>query len=146
MKSQVSLFAWGEYIYMCVCVCARAHQFQETDPVNLAINCREEQLAIYLVEKSFSVTKLYQVSFCENIVLKTDILCVIFMKHVQNAALGVMNRPLIPRSGQCKVVLIFTTGKVVFISGFNVFGGENYTRHIYKSMLVKYIDLLLHFY
>ncbi|KAK7098777.1 serine/threonine-protein phosphatase 6 regulatory ankyrin repeat subunit B-like isoform X2 [Littorina saxatilis] len=34
--------------------------FQETDPVNLAINCREEHLAIYLVEKGFSVTKLYQ--------------------------------------------------------------------------------------
>ena len=37
------------------------HQFQETDPVNLAINCHEEQLAIYLVEKSFSINKLYQV-------------------------------------------------------------------------------------
>ncbi|KAL8623806.1 hypothetical protein ACOMHN_059887 [Nucella lapillus] len=32
----------------------------EMDPVNLAINCRDEQLAIYLVEKGFSTMKLYQ--------------------------------------------------------------------------------------
>lgn len=36
------------------------NEFQGTDPVNLAINCRDEPLAIYLVEKGFSVTKLYQ--------------------------------------------------------------------------------------
>ncbi|XP_076450960.1 uncharacterized protein LOC143286908 isoform X2 [Babylonia areolata] len=34
--------------------------FPETDPVSLAIDCRDEQLAIYLVEKGFSTGKLYQ--------------------------------------------------------------------------------------
>ncbi|XP_012941148.1 serine/threonine-protein phosphatase 6 regulatory ankyrin repeat subunit A [Aplysia californica] len=34
--------------------------FSETDPINLAINCREEHIAIYLVEKGFSVDRIYQ--------------------------------------------------------------------------------------